>query len=209
MPKLKLTYFDVHGGRGETARLALHIGGIPFEDERFGFADFPSVRLGTPFKAVPVLWVDGEPVSQSTAINRYVGKLAGLYPSEPLAALHCDEVLDGVEDVIAKLVASFGLSGDELIAARTKFVEGPLPIFLKGFEQILAKRGPDYFVGNQFSVADLCVFVWVNGLKSGMLDHVPTTIVDELAPGLAAHHQRIKNRDEVVGYYQQFNPDPA
>ena len=30
MPKLKLTYFDFHGGRGEPARLALSMGGIPF-----------------------------------------------------------------------------------------------------------------------------------------------------------------------------------
>jgi hypothetical protein len=34
MPKLKLTYFDFHGGHGEPARLALSIGGIPFEDDR-------------------------------------------------------------------------------------------------------------------------------------------------------------------------------
>ena len=32
MAKLKLTYFDFHGGRGEPARLALAIGGIAFED---------------------------------------------------------------------------------------------------------------------------------------------------------------------------------
>ena len=31
MPKLKLTYFDFHGGRGEPPRLALSIGGIPFD----------------------------------------------------------------------------------------------------------------------------------------------------------------------------------
>ena len=29
MPKLKLTYFDFHGGRGEPARLAPSMGGIP------------------------------------------------------------------------------------------------------------------------------------------------------------------------------------
>ena len=34
MAKLKLTFFDFHGGRGEPARLALSIGGIPFEDDR-------------------------------------------------------------------------------------------------------------------------------------------------------------------------------
>src|SRR2546429_4863078 len=33
MPKLKLTYFDFDGGRGEPARLALHIGGIAFRSE--------------------------------------------------------------------------------------------------------------------------------------------------------------------------------
>ena len=44
MDKLKLTYFDVSGGRAEPARLALHIGGIPFEDKRFAFGDFAEVR---------------------------------------------------------------------------------------------------------------------------------------------------------------------
>jgi len=33
MSKLKLTYFDFHGGRGEPARLALSIGEIPFDPE--------------------------------------------------------------------------------------------------------------------------------------------------------------------------------
>ena len=31
MAKLKLSYFDFHGGRGEPARLALSMGGVPFE----------------------------------------------------------------------------------------------------------------------------------------------------------------------------------
>ena len=42
MPKLKLTYFDFHGGRGEPARLALSIGGIPFEDDRVAPSDWPA-----------------------------------------------------------------------------------------------------------------------------------------------------------------------
>ena len=40
MANLKLTYFDFHGGRGEPARLALSIGGIPFDDDRVAFADW-------------------------------------------------------------------------------------------------------------------------------------------------------------------------
>src|SRR5271169_6432198 len=80
MSKLKLTYFDVHGGRGEPARLALSIGGIPFEDDRVAPSNWPSRKADTPFGALPVLEVDGKAVSQSNAINRYVGKLADLYP---------------------------------------------------------------------------------------------------------------------------------
>ena len=34
MAKLKLIYFDFDGGRGEPARLALSIGGVPFKDDR-------------------------------------------------------------------------------------------------------------------------------------------------------------------------------
>ena len=80
MLELKLRYFDFNGGRGEVARLAMAIGGVPFEDDRIPLATWPSVREQTPFHAVPVLEVDGEVITQSNVINRYVGRLANLYP---------------------------------------------------------------------------------------------------------------------------------
>jgi glutathione S-transferase len=40
VPKLKLTYFDFHGGRGEPARLALSMAGIPFKDDRVSPSDW-------------------------------------------------------------------------------------------------------------------------------------------------------------------------
>ena len=83
MAKLKLSYFDFHGGRGEPARLALSMGGIPFEDDRVPFADWERRKEKTPFGGLPVLEVDEHTVAQSNAINRYVGKLANLYPSDP------------------------------------------------------------------------------------------------------------------------------
>src|SRR6266850_401060 len=53
MPKLKLTYFDFHGGRGEPARLALSIAGIPFEDDRVLGADWARRKPSTPFGSLP------------------------------------------------------------------------------------------------------------------------------------------------------------
>ncbi|MEO7937466.1 MAG: glutathione S-transferase N-terminal domain-containing protein, partial [Burkholderiaceae bacterium] len=130
MPQLKLTYFDFHGGRGEPTRLALHIGGIAFEDLRFGFADFPEIRKTAPLGQVPVLEVDGVRVTQSDAIARHAGNLAGLYPTDALQALLCDEVMQAVEDASVQVGASFGLTGDALKEARTKLVDGPLPKYL-------------------------------------------------------------------------------
>ena len=67
---LKLTYFDFHGGRGEPARLALSMGGIPFEDDRVPPSDWERRKPDTPFGALPVLERDGQILAQSNAINR-------------------------------------------------------------------------------------------------------------------------------------------
>jgi hypothetical protein len=59
MPKLKLTYFDIHGGRGEPARLALSIGGIPFEDDRLAPSDWQRRKPDRPFGACQCSkWMD-------------------------------------------------------------------------------------------------------------------------------------------------------
>jgi hypothetical protein len=59
MAKLKLAYFDFHGGRGEPARLALSIGGIAFKDDRVPTSEWPRRKPNTPFGGLPVLEVDG------------------------------------------------------------------------------------------------------------------------------------------------------
>jgi glutathione S-transferase len=82
MPKLVLTYFDLDGSRGEVARLAMHLAGIAFVDKRVAGKDWPALRESTPFQSLPVLEVDGQVIAQSNTINRYLGKLAGLYPKD-------------------------------------------------------------------------------------------------------------------------------
>ena len=66
-------------------------------------------KVGSIVGLFPVLHVDGVLVTQSDAITRYAGKLAGLYPTDPYQALLCDEVLSAVEDANIKLGTSFGL----------------------------------------------------------------------------------------------------
>ncbi len=204
MSQLKLTYFDFHGGRGEAARLALHLGNIAFEDYRFAFPEFAQLRKSTPLGQVPTLHVDGVQVTQSDAITRYAGKLAGLYPTDPFQALLCDEVMDGLEDINVKLGASFGLTGDALKEARAALVASPLPQYLGWLQRQLQAHGGQYFADQRLTIADLKAFVFVRGLTSGRLDHIPTDLVQTVAPDLVAHVQRIAQTPAIAQYYAKF-----
>ena len=200
MTRFTLTYFDINGGRGESIRLAFHIGGIEFEDVRVKGPQFREARESFRFHALPVLDIDGRQVTQSNAILRYVGKLAGLYPMDDLEALHCDEVLDAVEDLNHAVGRTFGLQGEAMKQAREELVQGRLATFVRGLGTLLARGGGEYFADGRLTVADLKVFVETRNLAKGILDHVPTDLVERLAPALAAHRERVANDPGVVAY---------
>ena len=201
MPNYKLTYFDFDGGRGEPIRIAFHIAGIVFEDHRISFEEFVAQRDSLPFRCAPVLEIDGTAVTQSNGMARYVGKMAGLYPEDPLQALYCDEVLGAHEDLMHHTVRSFGLEGEELKRAREELVDGWLTTFVRGFGELLTRGGGEYFADGRMTVADLKAFVQTRSLRSGVLDHVPVDLVDRLAPGLAEHQARIESDPRVAAYY--------
>ena len=201
MTKLVLTYFDFDGGRGEAARLAMHLAGIAFEDKRIAGKDWPAMRDTTPFQALPVLQVDGKTIAQSNTIDRYVGKLAGLYPKDEWQAALVDEVMDAVEDITARIGNTIGLEGDAKKQAREALAAGPIPRFLQQLDARLKAGGGEWFVENRLTVADLKCFLWVRWLKSGALDHVPADIVDSHAPLLAKHLERVKNHPKIAAYY--------
>ncbi|MDH3747336.1 MAG: glutathione S-transferase family protein [Gammaproteobacteria bacterium] len=201
MSSYKLTYFDFDGGRGEPIRIAFHVAGIEFEDNRISFPEFKEMRQGMRFTSVPVLEIDGAAVTQSNAISRFVGKMAGLYPADDLQALYCDEVLGALEDLSHQIVRSFGLQGEELRLAREKLVDGWMSGILRGLDQLLARGGGEYFADNSLTIADLKTFVQTRSLRSGNLDHVPTDLVERVAPGLVEHQARIESDPRVVAYY--------
>ena len=206
MPQLKLSYFDMHGGRGEPVRLALAIGGVAFEDHRFAFPEFAEVRKTAPFGQVPVLEVDGVAVTQSDAMLRYAGKLAGLYPADAYQALLCDEVSFVVEEAGIKIGPTFRMAGEEQKLARLALVNGSMPVYLAWLQKQLLAQGGEYFADKRLTVADLKVFVDVRGLNSGRWDHIPTDLVERVAPALNVHMQRVAQLPAVAAYYAKFKP---
>ena len=201
MTAYRLTYFDIDGGRAEPIRIAFHAANIPFEDHRISFQEFMEMRQSVRFNCVPVLDIDGQTVTQSNALTRYVGKMAGLYPEDALQALYCDEALGAVEDVTNHIGRTMRMQGDEQRQAREKLVDGWLPIYLGGLNELLERGGGEYFADGRLTIADLKVFVQTRWLAGGMLDHIPQDLVSRVAPALVDHEKRIAQDPLVVAYY--------
>jgi glutathione S-transferase len=207
MTHYKLTYFDFDGGRGEPIRLAMSIGHIEFEDYRFPLSEFSRVAPATPFRQVPTLEVDGEVITQTNAILRYAGKLSGLYPEDALQALYCDEVMDALNDILARVSVTFRMDDEEeKRLAREALATGPIPLYVKGFGKMLEDRGGDWFADDRLTIADLRIFLFTRNLTSGQLDHVPTDIVEKNAPNLLAHLDRVTSHPAVAAYYERRSP---
>lgn len=202
MPNLKLTYFDFDYGRAEPARLALTMAGIPFEDDRISHEEWPKRKSDMPFQVIPVLYVDGAPVSQSNTINRYVGRLSGFYPADPWQAALCDEAMDAVEDVMTQIVVAIKLSEEGRKAKLKDLASDMFPLYLTRLGKRLNASGGLYFADNRLTVADLKVCDLVLALKAGQLEHVPPDLPGRNAPNLLAHADRVQSDPRIKAYYE-------
>lgn len=200
MSTYKVTYFDIDGGRAEPIRVALHAAGLDFEDVRWSFPEFGEKRQTARFHAVPFFEMNGEVVTQSNAISRYVGKMANLYPEDPLQALYCDEVLDALEDLNHYVVQTFGLEGDALKQAREALLNGRLTVFLTGLDGLLTRGGGEYFANQSLTIADLKMATMLKMMRSGNLDHIPADFADKLTPALVALQERVDNHPVMQAY---------
>lgn len=124
-----------------------------FQDERVEFKDWPAFKLTTPAGTLPLLYLgDGSVLTQSSAILRFVGTKAGLYPTDALAAARVDEVLSTLEDFVTPIVASMKETLEVRQAKREAFVATGAPVVL-GFLQKLLEKNGDYFVGSAPTIA--------------------------------------------------------
>ena len=113
-----LLLFSVHldfelPGRAEMSRLVLIYAGIKFEDNRVSGGEWQTMKSDVkPWHQLPIIEADGRTISQSNAILRYVGRIAGLIPADPFDEAKVNELVDGLEEVIAVFIPTFGISGE-------------------------------------------------------------------------------------------------
>lgn len=196
MAKYKLTYFDFSGSRGEECRLALHLAGVDFEDNRLPRGAWAELKPKSPFGSLPTLEKAGSPqLAQSSAILSYVGRAHGLLPADPWEAARHESILAYAEE-LRILAGPTGQAKDEeeKKKKREEFAAGPMQEWGARLERLVV--GP--FVGGEaISVADVKIYQVMHAYYEGVLDYVPKTVFQSF-PKLEALYRAVKQHPKIV-----------
>jgi glutathione S-transferase len=200
MTKPKLIYFDAPVSRGEECRLALHVGGVEFEDVRIKRADWPALKPTTPFGGLPVLEMPGQPpLGQSNAILALIGRQYGLHPQDDFEAARHEAMMCHVEDLRTHVGPILRIADEtEKKAAREALAASFLPTWAERVERQIGD-GP-FFGGAKLHVVDLKLYIAVRWFAGGVVDHVPATIFGGFRK-LTRVHDAVRDDPRVKAWY--------
>ena len=202
---IKIYYSQTPFWRAEVLRVSLFISNIPFEDVRISREEFINmIKTGylpngkkVPFHQLPVIEVDGEIIGQTGAIARYCGKISNLYSKDNINAAKIDQIIDAATD-ITNLVSPTIREKDEQkkVEDRLFLKNKLLPRWFRYLENILSESTSDWFVENKMTIADIAMWRLLGWLISGIIDGIPTTIVDSY-PKLKNIHTNVHHHPKV------------
>ena len=202
---------------------------VPFEDVRISKDQIPALKEAGKIlygNQVPTLEVDGKVVAQTGAIARYCGKQGGFYPrDDDLAAAKIDEIIDTATDITMAIGRTFGMADAEKMAARAVLGKETLPMYLKALEKIMTDNGSTgltfikfvlskfsilminagFYVGSSLTIADLAMYRLVGWISGGVLDGLPTNLVDSY-PQIKANVEATKSNEKVKAYLAEKYP---
>ena len=199
MNKARLIYFDFPASRGEECRIALHLARVDFEDVRIPPKDWPAMKSGTPFGALPVLEMPGKPpLAHSNAILVFIGRQHHLHPGDDFEAARHEALMSAVEDIRHTISPTLRIADpDQKRVAREALAANELKTWASQVELQLGE-GP-FIAGARLQVADLKLYMMARWLVSGVLDHIPTSVLDH-CPKLLRLHKAVAEHPGVQGW---------
>lgn len=194
--KPSLVYWDLCG-RADIAKLMFLAAEIEYDLDTENANNWPGYKPETPFGQLPVLRHGDVTIAQGGAINRYVGRLGGLYPEDPVEASECDMIMDGIMDMFGAIFAPKKAEGkDAKLAAWKTVTDEVLPKYFGFLEKLL--KGT-FFGGDKANAADITFYA-----VTGVFINAECGAEDVLAkfPKLQAAFDGTKN----VGKVAEFKP---
>ncbi|CAH1101304.1 unnamed protein product [Psylliodes chrysocephalus] len=166
-PSYKLLYFNFTG-RGEPLRLLLAYGGIPFEDNRFEWDDWPKIKPTTPIGQVPVLEIDGVKYTQTTPLCRYLARVLKLDGKDMLEDLAIETAVEMLWDILKTAYERKFEPEEERKKQILDKLHGQMTVLLGKLDEDTKKNG--YIALNRITWADLiflCVYEDLQNFLAG------------------------------------------
>ena len=194
---IKIYYSHTPFWRAEVLRVSLFIKDIPFEDIRVSREEFVHlIKTGflpngkkAPFHQLPVIEAEGKIIGQTGAIARYCGKASNLYADDNLKAAKIDQIIDAATDItnlVSPTIREKDL--DKKMDDRKLLVNKLLPRWFRYLENLLSEDKSTWFV-EKMSIADVAIWRLLGWLTSGIIDGIPTSVVDDFPKLKNVHHQ--------------------
>lgn len=193
MSDASLTYFRGRG-RAETTRWMLAATGLAFTNVAIDTPEELAALRATgklPFDQMPLLEIDGQCLSQSSAMIRYLARRGGLYGTNDTDAMWCDVVAGVVADFAeVALQAAFKPS----VAVAVADLEARFEKFGPRFEARIEEQGSGFCAADRLTFADV---VLAEALSS-YLEWCPDILRD--TPRLQALYEQVTG-EAGVAYY--------
>lgn len=167
--------------------------------------DWAALKPTTPWGSLPTLELsDGKQIGQLRSLLRFVGRVAALYPQDPLLACRVDEIMDVIDDA-AMAIMKVGEGSEQAAkeAARTEAAgpEGSLGATLGKVDAFIAANGSGgHTVGSSISVADLMIATMLANICSGFFDGVPNSTIERYA-NIQAVRKTVMSNPKIVAHY--------
>ena len=163
LPKLTLVYAKMQA-LAEPARMLMHHAGVAYRDvyawDHYGAPWRNGAKQQAPYGQVPVLVVDDRvSIDQSGAIQRYLGRITGTCPADPLLAAQADALCDNAGELfaISNPVANF-FKGERFEAKVADFSKSFTPRLAYYSRSLAAHDDGPFFFGATPMFCDFTVF---------------------------------------------------
>ena len=205
-PKLELIYFIVRA-LAESPQMMMRYAGVEYRYEMawdYYGKPWSEAKLEVAFGQLPVLVVnDTVHIWQSGAIVRYLAKLTGTMPKEPLLAARVDAVFEQTQELFASLNPTVNIRiGEEHLKFKEMFLSS-FPGILKNFARQLehSDEGP-YFFGSKPYYCDFSAYHYFSLaiiLQQDILNAYPS-VLDFMAvvENLSGVKEYLASRPEII-----------
>ena len=160
MTTYKLIYFNARG-RAEVCRLIFAQADVKYEDKRVNSEEWAQLKPTTPTGALPMMEVDGKPLTGSGPMARFLAERFGLAGSNDFENAELAGIIDVLEDFHMKVVPWYYEKDEEKKAQLLKQLQDEhAPRYWGIIEKKIKnnKSEAGWIFGNKPTYADLAIF---------------------------------------------------